>query len=324
MTLAFDIVSELSQQKFPEEPRLIHEYFERQADLRPGYSALECEGHSLTYAELECVSNKIAHFLKGRKIGPHCLVGIYFNKSCNLFAAILGVLKAGAGYVPIDPKIPPERLSQIVDDADLPFILTSSTLANAARSVTNCAFIALDHPHTGIQSCSSARPSSAAISENDLCYVIYTSGSTGRPKGVALEHRNVVNFIGAIETIYRVTSEDRIYQGFSVAFDASVEEIWAALSLGGTLVVPPEEVARSPEQAAHFINENRITYFSTVPSFLSFVTDDLADVRILVLGGEACPASSCRKMGDAGAPHVEHLRPDRDGRRRHPERLRCL
>ncbi len=102
MTLVFDVDAKPRKQAAIEEPRLIHEYFERQADLRPDDPALECEGRSLTYAELESLSNKIAHFLKSRRIGHRCLLGSYFNQSWDLFSSIPGVRKACAGYVPFD------------------------------------------------------------------------------------------------------------------------------------------------------------------------------------------------------------------------------
>ena len=292
MTLLLEITRDHPEHAAAQEPRLIYEYFERQADLRPNHPALECEDRTLTYKELEKFSNKIARFLRARDVGPGSLIGIYLNKSSNLFAAILGVLKAGAGYVPIDPQIPVERLSQIVSDANLSIVLTNDALAEPIRSLISCSLVALDLQRFEIESFSSARLSSQAASHADICYVIYTSGSTGRPKGVALEHRNVANFIKALRTDYGLNPGDRIYQGFSVAFDASVEEIWAAFSLGGTLVVPSDDVTRSPEQVADFINGKRITYFSTVPSFLSLITDDLPGVRLLVVGGEACSPHS--------------------------------
>jgi non-ribosomal peptide synthetase-like protein len=295
MTLLLEITRDHPEHAVAQEPRLIHEYFERQADLRPNHLALECEDRTLTYKELERFSNKIARFLRARDVGPGSLIGIYLNKSSNLFAAILGVLKAGAGYVPIDPQIPVERLSQIVSDANLSIVLTNDALAEPIRSLISCSLVALDLQRFEIESFSSARLISQAAGHADICYVIYTSGSTGRPKGVALEHRNVVNFIGALRTEYRLNCGDRVYQGFSVAFDASVEEIWAAFSLGGTLVVPSDDVTRSPDQVAHFINSKRVTYFSTVPSFLALITDDLPAVRLLIVGGEACSSALVNK-----------------------------
>jgi non-ribosomal peptide synthetase-like protein len=281
-------------------PKLIHEFFERQVDLRPGHPAIECKDQVLTYAQLEQLSNQIAHFLRNRGIGPETLVGLYFTKSCRLFAAMLGILKAGAGYVPIDPHCPIERIRQIVDDARLVLLMTDDFLLPRLNQDLEVAIASTDQYAAEIALLPTSRLPSSDMSmiAADICYVIYTSGSTGRPKGVVLEHRNVVNFISALKSHYNINEDGRVYQGFSVAFDASVEEIWAALSVGGTLVVPPEDIAKSPSDAADFINSQKITYFSTVPTFLSLIAVDLPSVRQLVVGGEACSAQLVSRWAD--------------------------
>ena len=111
---------------FGETPHLLHEFFEQQVLRRPNHPALECNGETLTYRELDAKANRIAHMLHARGICPGALVGLFFDKSCLVFAALLGILKAGAGYVPIDPKTPAERLQSIVSDAALPIILTEA------------------------------------------------------------------------------------------------------------------------------------------------------------------------------------------------------
>jgi non-ribosomal peptide synthetase-like protein len=272
-------------------PELLHQFFERQVARRPHHPALECNGETLTYAELDARANRIAHMLHARGIGPGALVGLYFEKSCLVFAALLGVLKAGAGYVPIDSKTPVQRIQSIVDDASLSVLLTQARLGRAlpAFKCTETIFLDQDseaydrYPDTPLPAAQSG------VTLVDTCYVIFTSGSTGRPKGVVVEHRNAVNFVRSLDTVYALHEDDRIYQGFSLAFDASVEECWAAFSLGGTLVVPNENIARSPHDAAYFINTENVTYFSTVPSFLAMIDDDLPSVRLLVVGGEDCP-----------------------------------
>jgi non-ribosomal peptide synthetase-like protein len=290
MALAFDSDLEGWNSAKGFQPTFIHQFFERQVDLRPDHPAIECDGQILTYAQLERHSNQIAHFLQSRGMGPESLIGLYLNKSCALFAAMLGVLKAGAGYVPIDPQSPLERIRHIADDANLVLLLTDNSLSRSLSDDLELAVAALGLDAAEIRSQSNARlsPMDTSARPSDVCYAIYTSGSTGRPKGVILEHRNVTNFIRALESHYGVTGDDRIYQGFSVAFDASVEEVWAAFSVGATLVVPPQHVAKSPNDAADFINSHNVTYFSTIPTFLSLISIDLPTVRILVVGGEPC------------------------------------
>lgn len=269
-------------------PILLHHYFERQALLRPGSIALEFSGTVLTYAQLDRYANRIANYLVARGLRPTDLVGIYLKKSPRLYAVMLAILKAGGGYVPIDPKFPLARIQSIADDAKLRFLISEDSLADAIAGGVKVDLLRLDCEHEAIEWSPEVPPDRRRISASDLCYVIFTSGSTGRPKGVMIEHRNAAAFVKALAPVYHVDDSDRVYQGFSVAFDASVEEIWAALAHGGTLIVPTEDVERSPSDVAAFINENRITYYSTVPTMLSMVDRELPTVRTLVLGGEAC------------------------------------
>ena len=271
-----------------EAPALLHQYFERQVLCRPNATAVEFSGAALSYLELDRYANRIANLLASRKVKSGDLVGIYLRKSERLYAVILGILKAGAGYVPIDPKFPLDRVQAIADDAQLKFIISENDLATAIDENVNVNLLRLEAEKAAIDAASEMPLVSAEITASQLCYVIFTSGSTGRPKGVMIEHRNAVAFVSTIAPVYQVNETDRVYQGFSIAFDASVEELWAALAHGGTLVVPTEDVERSPLDVSTFINENRITYYSTVPTMLSMVDRELPTVRTLVLGGEAC------------------------------------
>jgi non-ribosomal peptide synthetase-like protein len=267
------------------QPLLLHAWFESQAGRRPGHPAVECRGEVLTYRELDEAANRVAAALRAHGVGAGALIGLYMTKSCALFAGLLGILKAGAGYVPIDPRFPPERIGTIFEDAAVAAVLTDETLASVLE------------PHVAapvlLAAKEMARPwepvaEPVVVMPHDPCYVIYTSGSTGKPKGVVIEHRNAVGFVRAMPSVYRLDQDDRVYQGFSIAFDASVEEIWGAFSCGATLVVPPEDIARSCIDAADFINSTKVTFFSTVPSFLATMTGELPTVRLLVLGGEVC------------------------------------
>lgn len=281
--------------------RLLHHYFEQQAEAHPARTAVEFQGETLSYRDLDRRANRIAHALAARGVVPGDLVAIYLNKSPRLYAAMLGILKAGAGYVPIDPRFPVERIRAILDDSRARITVTEAPLADNLEGTIDAGILHLDRDGRDIE----ARPHTPlvpppSIEPSALCYVIYTSGSTGRPKGVMIEHRNAVAFVESLETIYRIGQGDRIYQGFSTAFDASIEEIWAAFSRGGTLVVPTEEIARSPGDVAEFINEHRITYFSTVPTMLSMIDRELPTVRTLVLGGEACSAELVSRWAKPG------------------------
>ena len=272
----------------PGEPRLLHQYFEQQVALRPEKTAIEFVDETLTYQELDRGANQLANYLAARGIGPGTLVGIFLKKSPRLYAAMLGILKAGAGYVPIDPRSPLDRARAISEDAELRLIITEGDLADQIDALAT-PLLRLDREREALLALPSTPVTPAPATDlSGLCYVIFTSGSTGRPKGVMIEHRNAVNFVKSLDTVYRLTENDRIYQGFSIAFDASVEEIWAAFSRGGTLVVPTEEIERSPADVAQFIVDKRITYYSTVPTMLAMIDRDLPTVTTLILGGEAC------------------------------------
>src|SRR5690242_10506672 len=223
-------------------PRLLHDYFERQAQLRPEQMAVECNGEVVSYGELDAMAQRVAAYLRLRGVAPGSLVGLCMRKSCRLFAAMLGILKAGAGYVPIDTKTPVDRIRAIIDDANIPLLL-----CEAEQETTFGAEPPAELGFVGniLNENWSVPDVPVVITPADFAYVIYTSGSTGKPKGVVIEHRNAANFVHALPTVYGLAQGDRVYQGFSIAFDASIEEIWAAFSLGGTLVVPTEDVARS-------------------------------------------------------------------------------
>jgi len=273
--------------------RVLHDYFEQQVRIKPHHPAVECNDETVTYLELDERARWIATALRSRGLAPGSLVGLYAEKSCDLYAALIGALKAGLAYVPIDLKLPLGRIQSILEDADIRTVLSAGELGKALASKIAGEVIFFE-------SVTSDGPpiipfESVPVNPTDLCYVIYTSGSTGRPKGVMIEHRSAVNFVRSLREVYKLGSSDRIYQGFSLAFDASVEEIWAALALGGTLVVPPEAVSRSAIDAAEFLCAHRITYFSTVPSFLAMITEELPTVRLLVVGGEACPSELVRR-----------------------------
>lgn len=281
-------------------PTLLHEHFETQARLRPDAYAVEFSGNAVTYAELDRLANQMANYMIERGMVAGDLVGIYLKKSPRIYATMLAILKAGGAYVPIDPRFPLDRIQAITNDAKLRFIVSEDALADALCESVDVDVLRLDTEEQGIRSSAATELAMSEISPDDLCYVIYTSGSTGNPKGVMIAHRNACAFVRSLTPVYQVDENDRVYQGFSVAFDASVEEIWAAFSLGGTLVVPTEDVERSPGDVADFINANRITYYSTVPTMLSMVDQELPTVRTLVLGGEACSDELISRWATAG------------------------
>jgi non-ribosomal peptide synthetase-like protein len=263
---------------------LLHNYFEKQAYNHPDHLALVCEQQQMTYRELEERSNQLAHYLGSQGITVGSRVGLLLERSIEVYIAILGILKAGAAYVPMDPEYPADRVQYILSDSAVALLLTSQSMLTKHPEIP-CPSFCLDLQLIDRQPTSPLR---IKIDSSELCYIIYTSGSTGRPKGVMLEHRNAANFVWAAQDVYGVRSDDRFYQGFSIAFDASIEEIWLTFAAGATLVVGTAEMVRAGSELAGILTRLQVTVFSCVPTLLSMLQADLPTVRLLILGGEAC------------------------------------
>lgn len=267
-------------------PLLLHELFERQVVKTPDALALITDERELSYQALDERANQLAHFLVGKGVKSGDLVGLYVSRSEVSIIAILGILKVGAGYVPIDPAFPDDRIRHILDDAEVSVVLTLSSL-QVGISWYDRALVSLDDG--GLISSEPTSRVEVDYDDEHLCYVIYTSGTTGKPKGVMTEHRNTVRFVHAFNEVCRVTPEDRIYHGFSLGFDGSVEEMWLAFSNGASLVVGPQETGALGNEVAACIKKHGATFYSTVPTALTMITDNLDSVRVLIVSGEACP-----------------------------------
>jgi non-ribosomal peptide synthetase-like protein len=264
---------------------LLHTYFEKQACNYPDRIALVCNDQQMTYRELEHRSNQLAHYLRSHDIKVGARVGLLLERSIEVYIAVLGILKAGAAYVPMDPDYPADRVQYILADSEVALLLTSKSMLTK-HSELPCASFCLDDQQLWAE-----QPTTLPLVEIDpstLCYIIYTSGSTGRPKGVMLEHRNAANFVWAARDVYGVRATDRFYQGFSISFDASIEEIWLTFAAGATLVVGTAEMVRAGGDLAGILTRLEVTVFSCVPTLLSMLQEDLPTVRLLILGGEAC------------------------------------
>jgi non-ribosomal peptide synthetase-like protein len=268
--------------------QLLHELFEATADAHPDNVALVCGDERLSYRELEGRANRLAHHLRALGAGKDTFVGLLLPRGADALVALLAALKAGAAYVPIDPDYPAERVGCILDDCGARAVVTATALA--AKCGPHRAVL-LDADRDAIAGRGDHRPGRAdtALSPDDLCYVIYTSGSTGRPKGVQIEHRSACHLVRAEGELFRVRPDDRVYQGFSLAFDASVEEVWLAFHSGAALVVGTADWVRAGPELAGRLTSAGVTVFSTVPTLLAMLDDDLPTVRLLILGGEACP-----------------------------------
>ncbi len=267
----------------------IHELFERQVALTPDRIALAIADQRLTYAELNHRANQTAHFLRGMGVGPEMLVGLFLESSVEMIVGVLGVLKAGAAYIPLDPAYPLERLAFMLEDSAVPVLLTQDSLADQLPA-TWAQVISLDGDWDEIAQRSNENPSPMTTPDN-LAYVIYTSGSTGRPKGALLGHRGVCNLAVSQSAAFGVKADSRVLQFASFSFDASVSEIFMAFVKGATLHLCSGESMRAGDELLATLRDNAITHVTLPPSVLaSLPQQELPALECLIVAGEACSA----------------------------------
>jgi amino acid adenylation domain-containing protein len=274
----------------------LHERFERQAAASPDAVAVTCEGATLTYGELNRRANRLAHRLRRRGVGPESLVGLNLERSLDLVVGVLGILKAGAAYLPLDPDYPKERLAFMVEDAGARVVVARRADTVAAERTGEVVYVDDEEAAREDDAPSGATPAS-------LAYVIYTSGSTGKPKGCEVTHGNVIRLFDATDHWFGFDQRDVWTLFHSFAFDFSVWELWGALLHGGRLVIVPYLVSRSPESFLEVLAQERVTVLNQTPSaFRQLVQADGARastpvalaLRYVIFGGEALDLQSLR------------------------------
>ncbi len=268
----------------------IHQMFEAQCERTPDAVAVSFGDRQISYQELNGWSNKVAHALLARGVSRDGLVGLCLDRGIELIAAMLGILKAGAGYLPIDISYPDDRLAFMLEDTAATVVISDAT--NASRLTAHASKIFwIDRPDL-LEPFSPENPV-AAGSPDDLAYVIYTSGSTGRPKGVLITHRNVVRLFLATERWFGFSTSDVWTMFHSPAFDFSVWEIWGALLYGGRLVIVPYLVSRSPAEFRGLLAREGVTVLNQTPTAFNQLVhadaeaDDDLSLRYVIFGGEA-------------------------------------
>ncbi|MBV9019961.1 MAG: amino acid adenylation domain-containing protein [Ktedonobacteraceae bacterium] len=263
-------------------------YFEQTCDQRPDRIAVVCADSQYTYQELDQRANRLAHLLLKRGVAEGQPVGILLERSLDTYVALLGVLKAGAAFVPLDSSFPADRVAFIAQDAGLRDVVTTSSLHEKTQGLA-CSVLTLDAAWTQLAVQPASRPH-VNVDPSSLCYIIYTSGTTGKPKGVAVSHASITHFLRVVTPIYAVSSDDRVYQGITIAFDFSFEEIWPTWIAGATLIAGFTDSRRLGQGLTAFLIDQQITVLCCVPTLLSTIESDVPSLRCLLVGGEACPA----------------------------------
>ncbi|KKB65886.1 amino acid adenylation domain protein [Burkholderia pseudomallei MSHR1079] len=282
----------------------LHELFERQAARAPDAIAVIQDERALTYAELNRCANRLAHYLRARGVREDDRVALYARRSPELLIGMLATLKAGGAYVPLDPGYPAERLTHMLLDSAPVVVLRDAAASDDVLVRLNAGTPILDlhadderwsaQPSGNLKLCGSHEPD---VGAQRLAYVIYTSGSTGAPKGVMVEHASVVNQIGALTEYLELDASDRVLQFSNIAFDASVEEIFATLSCGATLVLRTDRWLADAETFWALCGAQRISIVDLPAQFfgqlaLSGRRAVPTGVRCVVIGGEAVGASA--------------------------------
>nr|WP_304984929.1 non-ribosomal peptide synthetase [Corallococcus sp. CA047B] len=284
----------------------LHQLFEAQAERTPDAIALQFEARRLTYGQLEARTNQLAHHLRARGVGPETLVGVSLERSLEMVVALLGVLKAGAAYVPLDPSTPGERLAGMLEDTAAPVLLIQERFRSALPP-HSAHVVALDTEWDAIARQPVSRPRALA-GDDALAYVIFTSGSTGRPKGAMNAHAGVVNRLRWMQARYGLTPGDTVLQKTPFSFDVSVWEFFWPLMTGARLVLARPGGHQEPDYLTALMDREGVTTAHFVPSMLrAFVEEPglerLTRLRQVMCSGEALPADLVHKA-QARLPHA--------------------
>src|SRR6185312_6327550 len=273
--------------------------FETQVHNTPEAVAVVFDNTTVTYRQLNAKANQLAHALIATGIGPEQLVALILPRGVELVVAILGVLKAGAAYLPLDPDYPPARLAFMLSDAHPGLLLTTTHTTGYVPHDTTTPLLALDDPTTLTQLTKypDTDPTNAdrttPLTPAHPAYVIYTSGSTGTPKGVVVCHAGVSSLAAAQIQHFRVDARSRVLQFVSLSFDASFGELCLGLLSGAALVLAPREQLLPGAALTALVTQQRVTHMMLPPSALTVLTaeDGLPPALTLVVGGEACPST---------------------------------
>ncbi len=276
--------------------RFVHELFAEQAARRPEASAIVTGRTRVTYRELDESSSLLAHHLVRIGVGPERVAGVHLERGADLIRAILAIMKAGGGYLPLDPSLPAERLARVCSQVTPAVVITAEA---AAWPGTGTRLLPLGELAGSLAGRPAASPGTRPHPDN-LCYVIYTSGSTGDPKAVAVSFGSLACVVGEMAREYQVSEDDRVGQVAAMAFDTFLEQVFTALTAGAALMLPPPGTL-APSDLLRGIERKRVTVIDLTPAYwhqvlaLAVPADErLRSVRLMITGGEMASPADCR------------------------------
>ncbi|MGC9562023.1 Pls/PosA family non-ribosomal peptide synthetase [Brachymonas sp. M4Q-1] len=266
---------------------MLPDVFEATAQRLPHKVALidGASGNTLTYAQLDHAADLVAHHLMTHGVHPGQIVGLWLPRGLELLVMQLGITKAGAAWLPFDADVPTDRIAVCLEDASAAGLVCHS---DWAEGLAQEPYVTWRHGEL-LAEVEGPLTRRAELAPHHPAYVIYTSGSTGKPKGIVIEHANITHFLRSENEVLGVTENDRVYQGFSVAFDMSFEEIWISYLVGATLWVAPKALVSDPDALPRALQDNGITVLHAVPTLLALFSTEVPGLRIINLGGEMCP-----------------------------------
>ncbi|MGO2511670.1 amino acid adenylation domain-containing protein [Marinomonas polaris] len=283
------------------------EAFNAQIISTPTAIAVASGQNTLNYSELDALSNAWANKLIKEQVCPSDLVAIALTRNTDMLVALLGTLKAGAAYLPLDPDFPEERLRSIVEDANPKLILSCHGAIGQLPKV-DMPIILIDDAHSDISLDNHAsHPTGLTIQGSNPAYVLYTSGSTGRPKGVEISHKALMNFLYAMQKELNLTSEDKFLAVTTISFDISILELFLPITVGASVLIADRKTVRDPQALTELAVKEGVTLLQATPSLwqtlLPTYSNELKGIRPLV-GGEALPGQLAQIMSNLGHPVV--------------------
>ena len=277
---------------------VLAEVFVATARSRPDHPALVGRDRTMTYAQVNAAADAIARGLVRRGIGPGDIVGLWMPRGSDLLVMQVAIAKAGAAWLPFDFATPAERMAACLADAHAKAVVVASSCREQIKGVACETWSAadLDDPSDDAP----VDPCKRGLTPDHPAYLIYTSGSTGAPKGIVVTHRNICHYLRAANRVYGLRADDVVFQGASIAFDLAMEEIWIPYLVGATLWIADAETISDIDRLPDVLAQAGVTVLDTVPSLLATLSRDVPSLRVIILGGEVCPASVVARWSRRG------------------------